>query len=108
MKRSLQALGLGATVLVAGCGGGAATTASPRAIPSIDSAAGGLGEAAFTWCIDTKNQLALNHAASALSVDLDRIQAKHTIAGGTLQQYQADIRADADYAKACQSAYAGR
>ena len=94
---------------IAACGGGQAATAPPSAAaPSAVSSAAGPDDVAFAWCIDIPNQLAMNKAARAVGVDLDHIQAIHTVTGGSLEQYHADLRADSDYMKACTAAYAAR
>ncbi len=92
---------------IAACGGGGAATQAPSAAaPSAVSSAAGPDDVAFAWCIDITNQVALNKAARGAGVDLDHIQAIHTVAGGSVEQFHADLRADPDYMKACTAAYA--
>jgi hypothetical protein len=109
MKTGVVSAVLLIAMSVAACGGGGAATAAPSAdAASAGPSAASPDDAAFAWCTDVKNQLALNQAASAASVDLDHIQAEHTVSGGTLEQFHAALRADADYMKACTAAYAAR
>ena len=106
--RMLSALLL-VTMSVVACGGSSASSAVPSAgAASAAPSAASPDDAAFAWCTHIKNQLALNQAASAASIDLDQIQAAHTVAGGTLEQYHAALRADTDYMKVCTAAYAAR
>ncbi len=98
---------LGLTMIGA-CGGGGAAPSGNATSAAPNASAAGPDDAAFAWCIDIKNQLALNKGATAAGVDLDHIQAVHNVSGGTLDQFNAALRADADYMKACTAAYASR
>lgn len=106
-----------AAVGIEACGGGvapaSAQTAAPAAsVPPASAAApsapaGGLSDAAFAWCVDGQNEPKLNKAAQAVGTDLDQLQATLSATySGSADAYNAALRADAGYIKACAQAYA--